>query len=116
MELMSEILPPNFVADAFRLDGRVAVVTGGASGLGAAMSAGLTQAGASVAVLDIDREHATQVAASICQAGGDAFALSCDVTKSSAVHEAAAAVMERAGRVDVLVNSAGTAFRSPAED
>lgn len=113
---MSEILPTGFVDGVFRLEGRVAAVTGGSSGLGAAMAAGLAQAGATVAVLDVDQEGAGKVAAAIEGDGGRAFALHCDVTSSAAVRETAAAVVETAGRVDVLVNSAGTAFRSPAED
>jgi NAD(P)-dependent dehydrogenase (short-subunit alcohol dehydrogenase family) len=113
---MPPILPPGFVAAAFRLDGRVAAVTGGASGLGAAIGAGLSQAGATIAVLDVDAERATEVAAAIDVAGGTAFAVTCDVTDAASVRQALAEIVERTGRVDVLVNSAGTAFRSPAED
>ena len=113
---MSQILPPGFVASAFSLEGRVAAVTGGASGLGAAICAGLAQAGAAVAVLDVDEPRAAEVAAEVADDGGEAFALPCDVTDAAAVRAAAAAIVERTGRVDVLVNSAGTAFRSPAED
>ncbi len=113
---MSEILPQNFVAGAFSLDGRVAAVSGGGSGLGAAIGAGLAQAGAAIAVLDIDAEKATEVADAIVTAGGDAFALRCDVTDSASVATTVEAIVADRGRVDVLVNSAGTAFRSPAED
>ncbi len=113
---MSQILPAGFVASAFSLEGRVAAVTGGGSGLGAAMSAGLAQAGATIAVLDVDADKAAEVAAAIADAGGEAFAQPCDVTDSAAVTATAAEVVARTGRVDVLVNSAGTAFRSPAED
>jgi NAD(P)-dependent dehydrogenase (short-subunit alcohol dehydrogenase family) len=112
---MSQILPENFVASAFRLNGRVAAISGGGGGLGAAISAGLAQAGALVAVLDIDAERAAEVAAEI-GSEGEAFALQCDVTDSSSVEETVAAILDRTGRVDILVNSAGTAFRSPAEE
>jgi NAD(P)-dependent dehydrogenase (short-subunit alcohol dehydrogenase family) len=111
-----EILPAGYVARAFDLGGRVAAVTGGASGLGAAMAAGLAQAGAAVAVLDVDAEKAAEVAGSIAAAGCEAFALECDVADSASVGAAAAAIVDRTGRVDVLVNSAGIAFRSPAEE
>jgi NAD(P)-dependent dehydrogenase (short-subunit alcohol dehydrogenase family) len=115
-DAVSQLLPAGFVASAFSLDGRVAAVTGGGSGLGAAISAGLAQAGATVAVLDVDAEQAGRVAAAIVDDGGAAFAQACDVTDAAAVRDTAAAIVARAGRVDVLVNSAGTAFRSPAED
>jgi NAD(P)-dependent dehydrogenase (short-subunit alcohol dehydrogenase family) len=110
------ILPPDFVGKLFRLDGRVAAVTGGGSGLGAAMCAGFAQAGAQVAVLDVDEAGAAATVGAIEADGGSALALACDVTDSGAVAEAAERVRREATRVDVLVNSAGTAFRSPAED
>jgi NAD(P)-dependent dehydrogenase (short-subunit alcohol dehydrogenase family) len=113
--MAERLLPTGFVDGLFRLDGRVATVTGGASGLGAAISAGLAQAGASVAVLDLDAEAAAGVAAAIESDGGCAWALECDVTDGRAVSDAVEGVLARAGRVDVLVNSAGTAFRAPAE-
>lgn len=113
---MSEILPAGYVASAFDLGGRVAAVTGGGSGLGAAIAAGLAQAGAAIAVLDVDDERAAAAVAAIAGDGGEAFALRCDVTDSASVRGAVEAVVARTGRVDVLVNSAGTAFRSPAED
>jgi NAD(P)-dependent dehydrogenase (short-subunit alcohol dehydrogenase family) len=109
---MTRILPEGFVESLFRLDGRVAAVTGGASGLGAAMAAGLAQAGATVAVLDVNAENAEATVAAIEADGGAARAVACDVTDRASVERAAGEL----GRVDVLVNSAGTAFRSPAED
>jgi NAD(P)-dependent dehydrogenase (short-subunit alcohol dehydrogenase family) len=114
--MAAPILPPDFVASSFRLDGRVAAVTGGGSGLGAAIGAGLGQAGATVALLDVDLEKASAVAAEISATGAEAFALTCDVTDSASVRDTVDAILTRSGRVDVLVNSAGTAFRSPAED
>jgi NAD(P)-dependent dehydrogenase (short-subunit alcohol dehydrogenase family) len=110
------ILPEHFVTSAFCLDGRVAAVTGAGSGLGAAIAAGLAQAGATIAVLDVDVEKAAEVVGAIAGAGGEAFELRCDVTDSASVRAAACRIVERTGRVDVLVNSAGTAFRGPAED
>jgi len=113
---MSQILPAGYVASAFDLGGRVAAITGGGSGLGAAIAAGLAQAGATIAVLDVDDARAAEVADAIASDGGEAFALHCDVTDSGSVRAAVEQIVERSGRVDVLVNSAGTAFRSPAED
>jgi NAD(P)-dependent dehydrogenase (short-subunit alcohol dehydrogenase family) len=113
---MSNALPQGFVASLFSLENRVAVVTGGASGLGAAIAAGLAQAGAVIAVVDVNAERAEEVCASIVDAGGTATPFTADVTDSSAVDRAVADVLATLGRVDVLVNSAGTAFRSPAEE
>jgi NAD(P)-dependent dehydrogenase (short-subunit alcohol dehydrogenase family) len=100
----------------FGLDGRIAVVTGGASGLGAAFARGLAGAGATVVVADINTELAAGVAAEIEAAGGRAETRSVDVTDVPAVNAFADALVDAHGRVDVLVNSAGAAHRSPIED
>jgi NAD(P)-dependent dehydrogenase (short-subunit alcohol dehydrogenase family) len=104
------------VGSAFRLDARVAVVAGGASGLGAAISLGFAGAGASVVVLDIDGAHAADVAAQIGRAGGRATSAICDVRDARALHDVARGIVDELGSVDVLVNSAGTAYVGPAED
>jgi NAD(P)-dependent dehydrogenase (short-subunit alcohol dehydrogenase family) len=109
-------LPEGFVGRLFSLEGRVAVVTGGASGLGEAMAAGFAQAGAAVGVVDVNAEGAAAVCASIVDAGGTAAPFTADVTDSEAVDRVVAEVVDTLGGVDVLANSAGTAFRSPAED
>ena len=114
--MTSAALPAGFVASLFRLENRVAVVTGGASGLGAAIAAGLAQAGAAIAVVDVDADRAAEACAAIAAAGGTATPFTADVTDASAVDRAVADVVSGLGRVDVLVNSAGTAFRSPAEE
>ena len=88
--------PTAFVANLFSLENRVAVVTGGASGLGAAIAAGLAQAGAAIAVVDVDAERAAEVCAAIADAGGTAAPFTADVTDSSAVDRAVADVVVRA--------------------
>src|SRR3954454_15283997 len=113
---MARVLPADFVSTLFRLDGRVAAVTGGGSGLGQATAAGLAQAGTSIAVLDVNDEGARATVEAIEADGGRALAVACDVTDSAAVNAAAERVVAELGRVDVLVNSAGMAFRSPAEE
>jgi NAD(P)-dependent dehydrogenase (short-subunit alcohol dehydrogenase family) len=80
------------------------------------MAAGLAQAGAAIAVLDVNDDGARATVDAVEADGGRALAVHCDVTDSAAVNEAADRVVAEAGRVDVLVNSAGTAFRSPAEE
>jgi len=100
----------------FGLDGRVVVVTGGASGLGAAFSKGLAGAGATVVIADIDEKLAGEVVAEIESTGGEAEFRSIDVTDVPAVNAFADALVDSHGRVDVLVNSAGAAHRSSIED
>ena len=84
--------------------GPVAVVTGGAAGIGRAISLRLGRDGARVAVLDIRQESAEET---LRMAGGDGVALVCDVSDSSAVDAAFARVESELGPVDVLVNNAG---------
>lgn len=86
-----------------RLEGKVALVTGGASGIGAATARRLAAEGARVAVGDINEQGATAVAGEL-----DGFACKLDVTDTASVSAAVAAVEERFGPVEVLVNNAGT--------
>lgn len=106
----------DYLKSLFGLDGRVAVVTGGASGLGAAFSRGLAAAGASIVVADINRELADEVVDSIRNSGGEAEFRHVDVTNVSAVEAFADGVVDARGHVDVLINSAGAAHRSPIEE
>jgi NAD(P)-dependent dehydrogenase (short-subunit alcohol dehydrogenase family) len=113
---MSDVLASGFVDKLFSLEGRVAAVTGGGSGLGAAMAAGFAQAGAAVAILDVSEEGARTTIEAIESDGGRARFIPTDVTDRASVEAAADQVVAELGRADVLANSAGTAFRSPAED
>jgi NAD(P)-dependent dehydrogenase (short-subunit alcohol dehydrogenase family) len=108
--------PNDLLRDLFGLDGRVAVVTGGASGLGASFSRGLAGAGARVVIADLNEELAREVVSLIEADGGSAEFRSLDVTDVPAVNAFADALVSDHGRVDVLVNSAGAAHRSPIED
>lgn len=109
-------VPAGYVGTLFDLRDRVAVVTGGGSGLGAAISVGFAQAGARVVVLDVNEASAQATVDIIAAQDGAASARTVDVTDSAAVDAAADAVVQAHGRVDILVNSAGSAFRSAAED
>ncbi len=91
-------------ADLFSLEGRVAVVTGGSGALGSAMAAALAEAGAAVGVLARDRARLDET---VAQIGGRAFGLEADVLDRAALERARDSVLEREGRLDVLVNAAG---------
>src|SRR3954454_2217778 len=86
------------------LEGRVAIVTGGARGIGAATARRLTADGARVAIADVDEPSATATAADI---GGGAIGIGCDVTDATACERAVARVVDELGRFDILVNNAG---------
>jgi len=92
-----------------RLDDRVALVTGGGNGIGRATCHALAQAGAHVAVSDLDRVAAERVAGEI---GGEAHRL--DVAAEDQVREVVAAVADGHGRIDILVNNAGLGARMPS--
>lgn len=109
-------IPPGYVGALFDLHGRVAVVTGAGSGLGAAISIGYAQAGVTVVLADLNDDAARTTAGTIEAQGGVAHVRHLDVTSKAEVDALADAVAEEFTRVDILLNSAGTAFRSPAED
>ena len=111
---MSDSLDLAHPLAAFRLDGEVALVTGGASGIGRAVALAFARVGARVAVLDRDAVAGAETAAEITAAGGKAEAHALDVTDAPAVDRIFADIFERHGRLDVLVNSAGIAIRKPA--
>jgi 3-oxoacyl-[acyl-carrier protein] reductase len=94
---------------SYDFSGRVALVTGGASGVGTAVGRLLRESGAAVALLDLDGAKVEAAAASI---GSDVLAEQADVRRSGEVEAAVAAVIGRHGRLDVLVNAAGVAGRS----
>lgn len=91
----------------FGLRGRVAVVTGGTGVLGGAMARGIARAGARVGVLGRRKERAARVAKKIEETGGEAMPLPADVLDRKQLEAARETVLERWGRVDILVNAAG---------
>ena len=96
----------------FSLTGKVAVITGGASGIGAAIVAAYAAKGATVVVLD----KALDAAQHMVSKGSADAAIDCDVTSEQSVAEAVSAVKKQFGRIDVLINSAGIAVTGAAEE
>ncbi|TCJ96515.1 SDR family NAD(P)-dependent oxidoreductase [Nocardia alba] len=95
------------------MSARTAIVTGGASGIGGAISARLAAGGASVAIFDLNGDAAKDAAAAIENAGGRAIGLPVDVTDRAAIDAGVAEVRARLGRPAVLVNSAGLTLDGP---
>jgi NAD(P)-dependent dehydrogenase (short-subunit alcohol dehydrogenase family) len=96
--------------------GRVAVVTGAASGIGRGLAEALASAGSAVVVADLDVEEGEKVAARIRDSGGDATAVGADVSDVAAVEALAATTIERYGRVDLLCNNAGVSTFNLIQD
>lgn len=96
-----------YLQTMFSLRGQVAIVTGATGVLGGAMAHGLAQAGALVGILGRRRERAEEVADAIRAAGGDAIALPADVLNKAELVAARDMLMQRWGRIDILVNAAG---------
>jgi len=90
------------------LAGKTALVTGGGSGIGAAVGRRMARDGAHVVVLDLDADAAEATAGQIADAGGEATVLACDVADARAVNEAVSTIIARRP-IDILVNSAGIA-------
>ncbi len=88
-----------------KLEGQVAVVTGAGRNIGEAIARLLATEGAKVAVVDLDRGRGDAVADTIGEAGGEAASFVADVSRSDGVQDLIAAVVERFGRIDILVNN-----------
>jgi gluconate 5-dehydrogenase len=101
----------------FDLTGRVALVTGCSTGLGVQMAMALARQGASIVALARRQELIDQVAKEIHeQYGVDTLAVRCDITDTKMVEDAVDKVLEHFGKIDILINNAGTGAVAPAED
>ena len=89
-----------------RLKGKVAIVTGGGHGIGAAYCEGLAEEGAAVAVAELDADAAQEVAEKLKKKGYESLAVPTDVSSERSTKEMAARVVQAFGRIDVLINNA----------
>jgi NAD(P)-dependent dehydrogenase (short-subunit alcohol dehydrogenase family) len=108
---------PRNILDAFRLDGKVALVTGGARGLGLTMATALAEAGADIAISGRTRQACDEAVAQItAETGRRAAAFEADVTVAADVDKLAADIGATLGKVDILINNAGINIRGPIQD
>ncbi len=99
----------------FRLDNKVALITGGGSGIGKAIALCFARQGAVVCILDLDEQEGSAVAAEIRQEQGEAMFLPCNVADQAAVQQAVQHIAGRYAAIDILVNNAGVAHIGTAE-
>lgn len=100
--------------DLFKLDGKVALVTGGGRGIGKFIATGLAEAGADVVVTSRKMKNLEAVAEELeNKYGATAFPIACDMSKPEAIDEMLAAVKDKFDRIDILVNNAGATWGAP---
>lgn len=114
MNVMDKTKISQTAGQLLSLEGRVAMVSGGASGIGRAIALRLAEMGAGVAVLDKNAEGAAATVASILHSGGMGAAIVCDVTSREDCVQATEQTVESLGRIDILCNNAGITIRKDA--
>jgi len=102
--------------ELFDLSGKVAIVTGGNSGIGLGIGRGLSEAGATVVIAARNEAKSLEAVKDVESYGGSAFAVKCDVTDDDTIQAMVQTVLERSGRIDILVNNAGTTVRKRPEE
>jgi NAD(P)-dependent dehydrogenase (short-subunit alcohol dehydrogenase family) len=104
------------IIDSFRLSGKIAIVTGGSRGLGRSIAIGLGEAGAQVVVISRTKKLIEETANEIIKIGGEAIAIPADVTKVEDIEEMKKAVLDKFGKIDILINNAGIAPMNKAQN
>ncbi len=100
----------------FDLEGRVAIITGGSVGLGRQMAEGLAESGAHLMLCARKEERCRETAEALRPLGVQVLAMGCDVRDPDSVNAVVAATVARFGRIDILINNAGTAWGAPTEE
>ena len=100
----------------FDLTGRVAIVSGGSVGLGRQMAEGLAEMGAHLVLCARKKERCQQASEDLQKLGVQVLALGCDVKEPASIREAVDVTVKQFGRIDVLVNNAGTSWGAPVEE
>src|ERR1700741_3860702 len=103
------------IKNLFDLNGRVAIVTGGSVGLGRQMAEGLAEMGADLVLCARKKERCQQAAEELQKLGVQVLALGCDVKDPASIQAVADAAMKQFGRIDILINNAGTSWGAPVE-
>lgn len=114
--MSDEVLAAKPILDRFRLEGSVALITGAGQGIGRGYAHALGEAGAAVAVVDLDGDLASQVADELACKSINALAIGADVTVEEDIQRMVDTVLERWGRLTIGVNNAGMADWTAAED
>jgi NAD(P)-dependent dehydrogenase (short-subunit alcohol dehydrogenase family) len=104
------------VKQLFDLTGRVAIITGGSIGLGRQMAEGLAEMGANLVLCARKKERCEQAAEDLQKLGAKTLALACDVRNPADIHGVVDATMAQFGRIDILINNAGTSWGAPVEE
>jgi NAD(P)-dependent dehydrogenase (short-subunit alcohol dehydrogenase family) len=104
------------VQELFDLNGKVAIVTGGSIGLGRQMAEALAEAGADLVLCARKKERCDRAAKELEALGADTLALGCDVKKPEDVQAVVDRTVELFGRLDILINNAGTSWGAPVEE
>lgn len=103
------------ILDKFRLNDRVALITGAASGIGKELAKGLAEAGAHIVIADVNYDGAVRTAEEVAKIGVRTLAVKADITSERDLDEMVDRVMKEFGRIDILVNNAGIGARIEIE-
>ena len=104
------------VKELFDLRGKVAIVTGGGSGLGEQIAKGFAEAGANVVLCSRRVEACQEISEELKRLGVESFAFKCDVTNAEDVQKVVDETKEKFGKIDILVNNSGASWGAPAEE